>query len=99
MHFPDYAAKCIKVVEVARFISTWQDVFRHRRALWKGESAEGERYLKLIPWAYGEESYDCHRLAMEGYLRDHYHCVLWGLPFRQSLLLFQLLKEENYGYF
>lgn len=32
----------------------------------------------LFSWADGEEPYDCHRFAMEGYLKNHYFTYFFG---------------------
>lgn len=50
-------------------MSNGRDVCRHRGRSAKGKYAERRQCLRLCLWAYGEQSYDCHRETMEGYLR------------------------------
>ena len=59
----------------------------------------------MFSWAYGEESYDCHRIAMEGYLKititdslgAAYHSLFF---FRNTgTMWIYFIKEEDYGNF
>ena len=50
-----------KLIEVARFMSNREDVFRHGGIPAKGECAERMQILKLFSWVHGEIPCNCHQ--------------------------------------